>query len=111
MKTASERIKLAQGRYKADFDAHIRIRNQDIKPGDMVYVRRERGQDGSKNKLMSPSTGPYPVLKKSSHTVVIRDDDGLEKIPFLWTELSRHPDLRTKALRPDRMEMHRLLLR
>ena len=76
--TASELIKLAQGRYKADFDAHIRIRNQDIKPGDMVYVQRERGQDGSKNKLMSPSTGPYPVLKKSSHTVVIRDDDGLE---------------------------------
>ena len=34
MNTASEKIKLAQMRYKADFDAHIRVRNADIRPGD-----------------------------------------------------------------------------
>ena len=33
---------------------------------------------GKKNKLHSPSTGPYEVLKKTSHTVVVKDSDGLE---------------------------------
>ena len=78
MRTASERIKQAQSRYKADFDAHIRVRNQDLKPGDFVFVRRETGIEGESNKLQSPSMGPYKVVKKSSHTIIILDEDGLE---------------------------------
>ena len=78
MKSASERLTLAQNRYKADFDAQICFRNQDVKPGDSVYIRRTQLVDGVRNKLQSPSTGPFKVLKKSSHTIVIRDGQGLE---------------------------------
>ena len=103
MRTASERIVQAQSRYKADFDSHVRVRNQDLKPGDHVFVRRETPVEGERNKLLSPSMGPYKVVKKSSHTVVILDEDGLEDTVSL-DRVVRAPNTSARIEVPDEEE-------
>ena len=100
MRTASERIKQAQSRYKANFDAHVRVRNQDLQPGDYVFIRRELPIEGETNKLQSPSIGPFKVVKKSSHTVVIIDEDGLEDTISL-DRVTRAPGMSTRVEEPE----------
>lgn len=78
MKTAHTNITLAQASYKSDFDRQARPIPQGLKPGDMVYLCRETPGDGTHYKLKIKVSGPLKVLKKSSYTIMIINNKGLE---------------------------------
>jgi transposase InsO family protein len=75
-----ERLKKAQERYKKAYDAHIRVRNADIRPGDMVYVRTFVTEPGRSPKLAFPASGPYLVLSRSDKTFTVRTGSGTQKV-------------------------------
>ena len=90
MATATERLHIAQARYKRYFDRTVRPQRMDLRPDSLVYLRREapRTQDKEEasgfkeHKLRPIAIGPYRVVKqlKDDHTVVIVKDDGTEDV-------------------------------
>ena len=83
MKTADARLEKSQARYKRDFDKRVRQFNTGLKPGDLVFVKREtateseernrsaRGAAIGHSKLRSKATGPYQVVAVTTSTVTI----------------------------------------
>jgi Integrase core domain len=60
--TATESIRRQQQRYKDVYDAHVRERNRDIRPGDLVFVKTFSHQTDVSPKLLFPAAGPYVVI-------------------------------------------------
>lgn len=103
---------MAQARYKVDFDRHVRPPADEISVGSFVFLLREAPVQGSRNKLSSKVTGPYKVIKRSSHTETIiiaagnEDTVSLDRVtfaPMADNELSSEP-LRGDGTSPRRAE-------
>lgn len=100
MTFAMKKIKMAQAKYKIDFDRHVLPPADEIVVGSLVFLLREAPVKGSRNKLSSKVTGPFKVLKRSSHTVTIinahgnEDTVSLDRVTFAPStaeELSSEP--------------------
>lgn len=72
-KKTRETLDQAQARYKKVYDDHVRERNSDIEPGDLVLVKTFDQPAGLSPKLLSPAAGPYAVLAK-------RDDNSCFRV-------------------------------
>lgn len=85
MATAMPRLKQAQARHKADYDDRVREGNQNIRPGQWVFVEREtevRHTDGKARERKLYPTGPYKSLKKRTYVVVL-EMEGLREVVSL----------------------------
>ena len=72
---ARRNLERSQERYKRNFDARIRQRLANLKPGDYVYREIPEHPQGVNPKLASPVDGPYRVLNVDWPTIVV-DVDG-----------------------------------
>lgn len=87
MKTTIPRLQQAQVKCKADFDRRMRLTHPHIRSGQWVFIEREtklRNEDGTRQegKLYPKALGPYEVLEKGTHVVVL-EVDGLRESIFL----------------------------
>ena len=92
MKKADARLDKSQARYKRDFDPRVRQFNTRLKPGDLVFVKREtateseernraaRGAAIGLHKLRSKGTGTYKVVAVTTSTVTIMRDGLADKV-------------------------------
>ena len=90
MKTADKQLKAHQKRYKEDFDKLVKERDLDLKPGCLVFLRRDTPTDKdehgnttnlkSEHNLRSKALGPYEVVKVDSHTLSILQDGLLQTV-------------------------------
>ena len=107
MKTADARLEKSQARYKRDFDKRVRQFNTGLKPGDLVFVKRETATESEGNraargaaigphKLRSKATGPYQVVAVTTSTVTIMRDGLAEKSQE--TGWYVHPTLSAKTM-------------
>jgi Chromo (CHRromatin Organisation MOdifier) domain len=88
-KTAKEKIRAAQARYKKAYDLHVRARNAKLTPGDWVLVK----VFNESPKLTLPLAGPYEIagvderngtfLLKTTHGEVRVASDRVKPAPFL----------------------------
>ena len=90
MASATKQMSKAQNLYKKNFDKRVNPLVDEIKVGDLVFVKREtpsETEDKEKrtrsvaigeHKLRSKTVGPFPVTKVTSHTVRLLRD-GLEQ--------------------------------
>jgi hypothetical protein len=77
---AAERLRMAQQRYKRNYDAHVRPKNQGIPEGGWVYVRKEVYDAGVNPKLLDQVDGPFQVADKDDHTMLLRMGDHLVRV-------------------------------
>ena len=68
---ARSNLERTQMRYKRNFDARIRQRLANLKPGDYVYREVPEHPQGVNPKLASPVDGPYRVLSIDWPTIVV----------------------------------------
>ena len=91
MATADKKLEAHQNKYKADFDKLIKERDVDLAPGHLAFLRRDapNSQDSDDSarsiqykdhKLRSKASGPYEIVKVTSHTVTILQDGLLQTI-------------------------------
>ena len=92
MPTADKQLETNQRRYKENFDKLVKERDVDLKPGDMVYLRRDtphaddnddletKRRKLNEHKLRSKAIGPYKIEKVESHTVTINQDGFLNTV-------------------------------
>lgn len=83
IKTARAKITLAQALYKSEFDRRAKSTLEGLKPGDMVSLLRKTPGDGTNHKLERKVSGPFKVLRKSFHSAVILNIEGLEDTVLL----------------------------
>lgn len=74
--TAVPRLQQAQRRYKANFEKRIRRANQNLRPGQYVFLEHEtriRDADGNarEGKLYPKAVGPFKILERGSHVVIL----------------------------------------
>ena len=105
IKTVDARLKKCQARYKRDFDKRVRQFNTVLKPGDLVFVKREtateseernraaRGASIGHQKLRSKATGPYQVVAVINSTVAIVRDGLADKVSRYRVVRAPHPIL------------------
>lgn len=74
LKGALDRTQL---RYKKNFDARLRVRNTTLVTGDWVYIRHQKFRG---NKLMQPVKGPYRILHRDDHSVILHSDTEIQRI-------------------------------
>ena len=86
MKTADARLEKSQARYERDFDRRVRKFNTGLKPGGLVFVKRETATESEKRnraapgaaiahqKMLSKAIGPYQVVAVTTSTVPIMRD-------------------------------------
>jgi hypothetical protein len=79
-KAVKEKLSVAQERYKRAYDAHVRVRNQNIEIGDWVFLRTFITEPGRSPKLEFPAVGPYLVLARDDKTFVIRAGTGNRRV-------------------------------
>ena len=91
-KTADSRLEKSQARYKRDFDKRVSQFNTGLKPGDLVFVKRETASESEEknraargaairhHKLRSKATGPYQVVAVATSTVTVMRDGLADKI-------------------------------
>jgi len=111
MATAMPRLQQAQARYKADFDLRVREANQRLRPGQWVFVEREtkvRDDDGTawEGKLYPKAIGPFKILKRGTHVVVLNMDGQRETVSLDRVTVAPRPpgvDIPT-APQPDIVE-------
>ena len=75
--TATKNLATSQARYKRNFDAHIKPKRFTLKPGALVYIRREQARKGEPdNKLKQKALGPYEVTLNipENHVVMVKRD-------------------------------------
>jgi transposase InsO family protein len=77
---AAQQLRLAQERYKRNYDAHVRPKNLQISPGEWVYVRRELHEAGVNPKLLDQVDGPYEVVSNDDHTLLLRKGPHLVRV-------------------------------
>jgi Chromo (CHRromatin Organisation MOdifier) domain len=77
---AAQQLRLAQERYKRNYDAHIRPKNNGIPESDLVYVRKEVYDVGVNPKLLDQVEGPFQVVDKDDHTLLLRMGDHLIRV-------------------------------
>ena len=68
---ARKNLLRTQQRYKKNFDARVRSKLKDIRPGAFVYREIPMHPEGVNPKLASPVDGPYEVLENHWPTIVI----------------------------------------
>jgi hypothetical protein len=78
--TATESIRRHQQRYKDVSDAHVRERNKDIRPGDLVFVKSFSHQTDVSPKLLFPAAGQYVVIKRDNRTMTVKTPSGPVRI-------------------------------
>ena len=100
---ARSNLERTQQRYKRNFDARVRQRLMDLKPGDYVYREIPEFPLGVSPKLASPVDGPYRVLDTDWPTVVV--DVGGHPVRVNANRLVRAPTPRSSS------EVSRLQLR
>jgi hypothetical protein len=86
-----EKLSVQQERYKQVYDAHVRVRNQEIEAGDLVFVRTYADAPGSP-KLLAPSSGPYVVRSRTDRMFKVETPSGIVHV---------NSDRVTKAPRPE----------
>ena len=103
MKTADARLEKSHARYERDFDKRVRQFNTRLKPGDLVFVKREtateseernrvaRGAAIGHHKLRSKETGPYQVVAVTTSTVTIMRDGLIDKVSKDRVVRAPHP--------------------
>ena len=77
MATATRNLATSQARYKRNFDAHIKPKRFTLKPGALVYIRREQARKGEPdNKLKQKALGPYEVTRNipDKNVVMVKRD-------------------------------------
>jgi hypothetical protein len=77
---AAQQLRLAQERYKRNYDAHVRPKNLQISPGGWVYVRRELHEAGVNPKLLDQVDGPYEVVSNHDHTLLLQKGPHLVRV-------------------------------
>ena len=75
---AKETLGRQQERYRKAYDAHLRLRNSNIKEGDFVFVRVYIDSP----KLTLPLAGPFQVrsVDRRNGTFVLRTREGLVRV-------------------------------
>ena len=76
---ARKHLLATQSQYKRDFDKRIRSANNDIGPGDYVFLDPEDGGK-KKKKLGGHAVGPYRVLENAIRTFVIQRGEEVERV-------------------------------
>lgn len=71
METAVPKLRAAQARYKADFDARGCPTKFKYVPGQYVFLERETKIDGQEGKLYPKALGTFKVLRTGVNTVTI----------------------------------------
>jgi hypothetical protein len=61
----------AQERYKKVYDAHVKLRNDKIQIGDLVFVKTFFTEPGRSPKLEFPAFGPFAVIGRDDKTVTV----------------------------------------
>ena len=77
---ARERLAEAQGRYKRNYDRHVRPKNDSIPPDSWVYIRKETHNTEVNPKLDKQVEGPYQVCRNDGHTMLLRIGDDLVQV-------------------------------
>jgi hypothetical protein len=77
---AAERLRMAQKRYKRNYDKHVRPKNQEVREGGWVYVRKEVYDVGVNPKLLDQVEGPFQVFDNDHHTMLLRMGDHLVRV-------------------------------
>ena len=95
MDRADKNLRKAQLRYKRNFDARVRPDPHDYSAGDQVFLRaapslqsqrpadnaaHENERGDRSHKLKPKVTGPFAVVRGTSHTVTIVRDDNTEEV-------------------------------
>jgi Chromo (CHRromatin Organisation MOdifier) domain len=62
----------AQERYKKFHDAHVRLRNEKIQVGDLVFVKTFVTEPGRSPKLEFPAFGHFVVIGRDENTFLIK---------------------------------------
>jgi hypothetical protein len=79
-KASKENLDAAQARYKKVYDAHVRVRNSNIQPGDLVFVKTFVTEPGRSPKLAFPVSGPHLVIARNDKTFVIKTSSGTQRV-------------------------------
>jgi hypothetical protein len=95
---AAERLRMAQKRYKRNYDKHVRPKNQEVREGGWVYVRKEVYDVGVNPKLLDQVEGPFQVFDNDHHTMLLRMGDHLVRVNSDRITPAPAPRDQTKAI-------------
>jgi Chromo (CHRromatin Organisation MOdifier) domain len=70
----------AQERYKTVYDAHVKLRNDKIQIGDLVFVKTFVTEPGRSPKLEFPASGPFAVIGRDDKTFLVKTAYGKQII-------------------------------
>lgn len=70
-------IDRTQLRYKKNFNTRVRVRNTTLVTGDWAYIRHQKFRG---NKLMQQVKGPYKILRRDGHSVILHSDTEMQRM-------------------------------